>query len=153
MVSNTARIGPAGDDAGARGRRAQDDLAGAEAAGTGHDVAYGLRASGYADHVALRGIGGLADGFRHFAGLARTEADAALGIAHHDQRGESKPASALHHLGDAVDVDKLVDEFLVTITAIAASAFTFAAVTPTASAGAGSLAAAAATAGAFAAAV
>ncbi len=41
------------------------------------------------------------------------KADPALLIAHDDQRREAEPTSALHHLGDPVDVHELVDEFAV----------------------------------------
>ena len=65
-----------------------------------------------ADQVALGGFGRLADRFRHFARLAVTEADAALLVADDHERGEAEAPSALHHLGDAVDVDELVDKFV-----------------------------------------
>jgi hypothetical protein len=63
-----------------------------------------------ARQIALGGIGRLADRFRHFARLAVTEADAALLVADDNERGEAEAASALHHFGDAVDVDELVDK-------------------------------------------
>ena len=44
------------------------------------------------------------------AGLAVAEAHTALLVADNHQRGKAEPASALHHLGDAVDVDELIDE-------------------------------------------
>jgi hypothetical protein len=50
------------------------------------------------------------------------EADPALLVADDDERGETETTAALHHLGDAVDVDELVDEFAVALVAIAASA-------------------------------
>ena len=48
-----------------------------------------------------------------------TEADTALLIADDDQRCEAEPAATLDHLGDAVDVDQLIDEFAVSLVAIA----------------------------------
>src|SRR3546814_1946910 len=61
-----------------------------------------------ADRVALGMFGRLADRFRHFTGLARTVADAALLVADNDQRGKAETPTALHHLGNAVDADQLV---------------------------------------------
>ena len=69
----------------------------------------------HADQAALGGFGRLADRLRHFARLAVAEADAALLVADDDQRGEAEAPAALHHLGDAVDVDELVDEFAVAL--------------------------------------
>ena len=73
----------------------------------------------HADQVALGGFGRLADRFRHFARLAVAEADAALLVADHDQRGKAEALAALHDLGDAVDVDQLVDELAVALFAVA----------------------------------
>ncbi len=63
-----------------------------------------------ADQRFLRRFRRLADRLRHFARLAVTEADAALLIAHDDERGEAEALAALHNLCDAVDVDELVDQ-------------------------------------------
>jgi hypothetical protein len=49
-----------------------------------------------------------------------TEADAALLVADDDEGGEAEAPAALHHLGDAVDVDKAVDEFAVALFPVAA---------------------------------
>ena len=59
---------------------------------------------------ALGPLGRLADRLRHLARLAGAVADAALLVAHHDQCGEGETPTALHHLGDAVDGDQLVDQ-------------------------------------------
>ena len=67
-------------------------------------------------------LGRLLDCVRHLAGLAMAEADAPLLIANDDQRGKPEAAAALHHLGDAVDVDEFVHEFAVALFAIAVSA-------------------------------
>jgi len=44
------------------------------------------------------------------------EADAALLVAHHHERGERKPAAALHHFRHAVDRDQLVDQAIIGLT-------------------------------------
>ena len=67
-------------------------------------------AQGDADHGALGFLGGLANGLRHFTRLARTEADAAIAVAHHNQCTERKAAATLDHLGDAIDAHQLFDE-------------------------------------------
>ena len=71
------------------------------------------------DQAALGRLGRLADRLRHLARLAVAEADPALLVADHDQRGETEAPAALHHLGDAVDVDELVGEFAVPFFPIA----------------------------------
>src|SRR5690606_6036407 len=101
-----------GDDARTGRSGAQDDLAGAVA--TGDVMVQRTRfAQRDADHLALGLLGRLADGFRHFARLAMTEADAALLVADDDERGKAEPPTALHHLGDAVDVNQAIDEFAI----------------------------------------
>src|SRR5262249_4799075 len=109
---------------------AQEHLAGAVTAG---DVVMQRAAFAQrnARQVAFRRVGRLADRFRHFARLAVTKADAALLVTDDDERGEAEAASALHNLGDAVDVDELVDELAVALFPIpvpfasATFAFTF----------------------------
>ena len=49
------------------------------------------------------------------------EADAALLVADDDQRGEAEPPAALDHLGHAIDVHELVDEFAVALAIVAIS--------------------------------
>ena len=71
------------------------------------------------DQLALGALGRLADRLRHLARLAVAEADPALLIADDDKRGEAETPAALHHLGDAVDVDELVDELAVALFAVA----------------------------------
>src|SRR4029077_18338719 len=104
------------DDAGAGGSRAQIDLAGAVTAG---DVVMqrAALAQRHAGEPALGGLGRLADRFGHLARLAVAEADPTLLVADHHQRGKAEAPSALHHFGDAVDVDELVDEFAVALFA------------------------------------
>lgn len=51
----------------------------------------------------------LGDGRGNFLGLAVTDTDGAVTIAHHDQRGEAEATTTLHNLGDAVDRDDALD--------------------------------------------
>src|SRR5207302_433532 len=69
----------------------------------------------HADHRLLGFLGRLADGFRHFARLAVTEAHTALLVADDHQGGEGEPAAALHGGGDTVDVHQLLDDFAVAV--------------------------------------
>jgi hypothetical protein len=48
-----------------------------------------------------------------------TEADPALLVADHDQRGEAEAPAALDHLSHAIDVHELVDEFAVALAIFA----------------------------------
>ena len=77
----------------------------------------GSIAQRHEDQIALGALGCLADRLRHFTRLAVAEADAALLVADDDERGEAEALAALHHLGDAVDVDQLVHERIVAILA------------------------------------
>ncbi len=107
----------AGDDAGAGRGRTQHDAAGAMAAENvmmnGPPIA-----QRHADQSALGGFRRLADGLRNFPRLAVTEADAALLVANDDQRCETEAPATLDHLGDAIDVDELVDKLAVAIVTI-----------------------------------
>src|SRR5204862_8334103 len=77
------------------------------------------------DQCTLGGFCRLADGFRHFARLAMTEANAAFTVTHHHQGSETEAAATLHDLGDTVDVHQLVDQVVVFFLAVAAAtAFT-----------------------------
>ena len=67
------------------------------------------------DQIALGGFGRLADRLGHFARLAVAETDPALLVADDDQRGKAEAPAALDHLGDAIDVNELVDELAVAI--------------------------------------
>src|SRR5262249_49893399 len=62
---------------------------------------------------------------RHLARLAVAEANAALLVADDDERGKAEAAAALHHLGDTVDVDELVDELAVALLAVTAAIAAF----------------------------
>src|SRR5262249_27397166 len=76
------------------------------------------------DQVALGRLGGLADRLWHLARLAVAEADAALLVADDDKRSKAETPSALHHLGHAIDVHELVDEFAVALTLLAVPSLT-----------------------------
>ena len=59
--------------------------------------------------VLLGGFNALADGLRHFLGLAAAIADNALvGIADDDKRREGHILAALDYLGHAIDGDNLI---------------------------------------------
>src|ERR1700757_1557045 len=77
----------------------------------------------HADETALGGVGCLADCLRDLARLAVTEADPPLLVADDHQRGKAEAAATLHDLGHAVDVDKLVGEFVVALFPVAAIAW------------------------------
>src|SRR5690606_17367817 len=70
------------------------------------------------DQIALGSLGCLADCLRHLTCLAVAEADAALLVADDDESSKAETTAALHHLGDAVDVDELIDETIVTLFAV-----------------------------------
>jgi hypothetical protein len=78
------------------------------------------RAQRHEDQVALGDLGRLADRFRHFTRLAVAEADAALLVANDHESGEAEAATTLHDLGNAIDVNELVDELAVALFALAA---------------------------------
>src|SRR5882672_10866667 len=110
-----------GDDAGAGFRSAHDDLAGA--IGFGDVVMQGATlAQRHPDHAFPGLLGRLADRLRHFASLARTVTDPALLVADDDERGKAESPTALHHLGDAIDVDQLFGEFAFLAVALLAVA-------------------------------
>src|SRR5262249_58796458 len=77
----------------------------------------------HADEAAFGGVGRFANRLRDFARLAVAEADPSLFVAHHHERGKAEAAPALHHLGDAVDVDELVGEFAFALFPVAAIAW------------------------------
>ncbi len=75
------------------------------------------------NHATLGRFRRLADRFRHFARLAVAETDPTLLVADDDEGGKAETTATLHHLGDAVDVDELVNEFAVALLAITTAAF------------------------------
>ena len=60
------------------------------------------------DHPATRLLHRLLYRDRHFLRLTLAHADPAIAVAHHGERRKRENASALHHLGDAVDADHLL---------------------------------------------
>ena len=78
-------------------------------------------ASGTVEEVALGFLGALLDRQRHLLGLAVSEADTAVAVTDHDERGEAEATTALDDLGDTVDRDdpRLAQAtFVVTIVTI-----------------------------------
>jgi hypothetical protein len=91
------------DNARARARRAEQHPAGAHV--PERLVRDGHAVEGHREDVLPRLIVALADGLGHLVGLAEPHAHVPRLIAHHHERREAKAPAALHHLGDAVDVD------------------------------------------------
>ena len=60
---------------------------------------------------------------------ARSDTDAALGVAHDHQGGKAEPTATLHHLGDTVDADKLFYQIALFTVAATAPVLTVAVVT------------------------
>src|SRR5574338_114875 len=112
----------AGDNAGSGRSRTDRDAAGTEMA-EAVVVQSAAVAQRNADHRLLGRRGRLADRLGNLAGLAVTEPGATLAVADDDQRRETEALAALHSLGDAVDVDELLDQLLaaVVVTATAAT--------------------------------
>src|SRR5690606_23515122 len=108
-----------GDDAGAGLGSPQENAPRTMAAGN-VVMQRTARTQRHEDHVALGALGRLANRLRHLTRLAVTEADAALLVADDDERSETETAATLDHLGDAIDVNELVDEFAVALFAVAA---------------------------------
>ncbi len=110
----------AGDDAGTRGRRTEEHLA---RAGVADDLVrerpLGHR---HGDHGAPGRVDRLADRLGHLVRLAGADPHLALLVADGDERGEGEAASALDHLGDAVDVDHVLLEVGLAATLAAAPA-------------------------------
>jgi hypothetical protein len=79
--------------------------------------------AGHAEEVLLRLLDALADRQRHLAGLAVADADHAVAIADHDERGEAEATAALDDLRDAVDGHDALEE-LALVGVAAATAVT-----------------------------
>src|SRR5690606_23649115 len=84
-----------------------------------HDAGGGLTLDGVRDgaldardleEVLLGLLDTLGDRRGHLLRLAVADADGAVAVAHHDERGEAEAAAALDDLGDAVDGDDALDE-------------------------------------------
>ena len=123
------------DDASTHRRRTQNHLARAV---TAVDVV--MQRAAFAERNAhqrlLRRFRRLTHGFRHFARLAVTEADAALLVANDDERRKAETLTALHNLRNAIDVNELVDEFAALAIATAVAIAVPAAITAAAAAAA-----------------
>src|SRR5439155_25827140 len=75
--------------------------------GREHFVRDGGFFQSHVHHVAPGDIPALADGVRHFAGLAQAEPEAAALVTGHNQGAEAEAASAFDDLGGTIDVNHL----------------------------------------------
>ena len=99
--------GAAGDDAGTRsGRTEQDDASGVLALDPVHD---GALDAGDAEEVLLRLLDTLGDRGRNFLGLAVTDTDHPVAVTDDDESGEGEATAALDDLRDPVDGHDLLD--------------------------------------------
>src|SRR6185369_14545629 len=97
----------AGDDAGTgAGRLEQYDAGRRLALDRVRDRALDAR---HLEEVLLGLLDALGDRRGHLLGLAVADADGAVAVADHDQRGEAEPAAALDDLGHPVDRDDPLD--------------------------------------------
>src|SRR5689334_8022573 len=78
------------------------------------------------DQAALGRLGRLADRLGHLARLAGAVADPAALVADHHDGGEGEAPAALHHLGDAIDGDQLVGQFVFLVALAVAAPLTLA---------------------------
>src|SRR5215469_2112762 len=62
-----------------------------------------------AEERLLGGLDALGDRGWHLFGLAVTDSDHAVAVAHHDQCREAEPPATLNDLGDAVDRDHALE--------------------------------------------
>src|SRR3990170_2491567 len=98
----------AGNDAGARRGGLQQHLR--RAVLSEHRVRDGAVLHWHLDQAPAGDGRALADSVRHLVGLAQAEADAPLPVAYDHDGAEVESTPALHHLGDAVDVQHLLGE-------------------------------------------
>src|SRR5271163_4337388 len=91
------------DNSGPFRRRLKDHLAGAEM--SQHFMRDGAFAQRYLNQAFLGAFDALTNRLGHFVGLAEPESDHPVMFARHHQRRKAETASALNHLGNAVDVD------------------------------------------------
>src|SRR6202044_2490018 len=70
-----------------------------------HRVRDGAHDPRHPEEVLLGLFDALGDRRGHLLGLSVADADHAVTVAHHDERGKAEPAPALDYLGDAVDRD------------------------------------------------
>jgi hypothetical protein len=67
------------------------------------------------NHFAFGLIGGFTDGFGNFTSFTSAKTDTAGTVPGDNQSGEGKTTATLDHLGDAVDVNKLVDQLVIAL--------------------------------------
>ena len=70
------------------------------------------------DETSLGRFRRFADRFGHLPRLTVAEPDTALLITNNDQRSKPEAPTALHDLGDTIDVNELVDKLAVALIAI-----------------------------------
>ena len=104
--------GTAGNDPGALRCRLHVDL-GRGVAGD-HCILQGAALGCHRDHVLARIRHRLLDGSGYFAGLPPTETHAAFAVTDHRQGREAELTPAFDDLGDTIDGDQLLDEFVAT---------------------------------------
>ena len=109
------------DDAGARRRGAQKHTARAMVT-VNVMMKRTTLAQRDADQIPFRGIRRFLDRIRHLARPSVTKAYAPLLVADDNKSRKSETPAAFYHLGDAVDVNELVDELAVAILAVPFSA-------------------------------
>src|SRR5208283_2399229 len=97
----------AGDDAGTGAGRLEQHDAGRVL--TLHRVRDGAGDTRHAEEVLLGLLDALGDRRGHLLGLAVSDADHAVGVAHHNECGEAEPAATLDHLGHPVDGDHALE--------------------------------------------
>ncbi len=90
-----------GDDPGTGAGRLEQHYTGGVL--TLHRVGNRRSDPGHLEEVLLRLLDALGDRRGHLLGLPVADADGAVPVAHHDQRGEAEPATTLDDLGHAVD--------------------------------------------------
>ena len=102
-ISRMARAAPPAMTPVPGRRRLEQHPAGAGLAE--HRVGDGRTGQRHREQVLLGLLDALLDGQAGFLGLAVAEADGALAVADHHERGEGEPPAALDDLGDPVDLD------------------------------------------------
>src|SRR5216684_4304902 len=101
--------GFAGDHSRSGRGRTQQNMRAAKA--PGDLVRNGAVAEGDAHHGRAGDFAAFANRIGHFAGLAQSDADPPMLVAHHHQRAETEAASALDNFGRAIDEHDLLRQF------------------------------------------
>ena len=102
----------AGNNARSFEGRFQEDAARPEV--SEHFMRNGASVKGNREQVLLGLLAALANRLRHFVGLAKADANAALAVTNDNLRGERKPATALNDFCAAVDMNHAVSQLLFT---------------------------------------